>query len=119
MGRAASSGRRSRRRSLRASWKASRYRWKPVSRGLSSLRGSNAAQNRGACVLDVADAGERHGDVELLLHHLQRLRHAGLALRAEPVDERAADHRRLGAERERLEEALPAADAAVEPDVDL
>src|SRR5438552_17138536 len=109
MGRAASSGPRSPPRSSPPNWKASRCRWKRVLRGGASPAGSNAAQNRGARVLDVADAGERHGHVELLLHHLERLQHAGLDPRAQAVDESAADHGRLGAARERLEKALPAA----------
>src|SRR5205814_9576839 len=73
------------------------------------------AQYRGARVLDAADAAERHGDVELLLDHVQCLAHARLAARAEPVDEGAAKEHRFRAERERFQQALAAADAAVEP----
>src|SRR5439155_3374455 len=112
-------GRRSPRRSSQPSWRASRYRSKENSWTRCIRSDLRNAQNRGARVLDFADAGERHRDVELLLHELQRLRHARFAHSAQAVDESAADHRRLRAERERLEQALAAADAAVEPDVDL
>src|SRR4029077_21236628 len=80
-------GRGSRPSSSAASWTAnhcpSKARWRapwiPVA--------SDAAQYRGARVLDLAHAGERHGDVELLADGLQRREGARLAHGAEPVDE--------------------------------
>src|SRR5688500_7333178 len=73
------------------------------------------AQNRGACVLDVAQPAERERDVELLLDQLERERNALLAERPQAVGVGAADHGRARAERARAPHVLAAADAAVEP----
>src|SRR2546428_2972516 len=66
-----------------------------------------------------AHPAERHGDVELLAEHLDRLGDAGLAAGAEAIDIGAADHAGARAERERAHHVLPGADAAVEHHLDL
>src|SRR5215469_16301223 len=63
--------------------------------------GSRWRQHLGADVGDAARAGERHGDVELVLEDLDRPRDAGLAAGAQAIQEGAADHAGAGAERER------------------
>src|SRR6478736_3758822 len=63
---------------------------------------------------DVAQAAERHGDVELLADDVERGGDALLAHGAEPVEEGAADEGALGAERDRLQHVLAGADAAIE-----
>src|SRR5688500_14658654 len=66
----------------------------------------------------VGEAAERHGDVELPADALQGLGDAGLAHGAQAVDVGAADEDAPGAQRQRLQHILAAADAAVHQDLD-
>src|ERR1700751_4504071 len=85
--------------------------------GATAFR-SSAPQDRRARVLDVAQPAQRHRDVELAADDLQHPRDALFSHRAQAVEESAADEDAARAERERLEDVLAGADAAVEQHLD-
>src|SRR4051812_24887148 len=86
----------------------------PCLRGASKRLLSRVGKQDGAIhVLDAGTAADRHRDVELLADHLQGHGDAAFAIRAEAIEERAADERALSAERHGLQHVLARADAAV------
>src|SRR6516225_8403703 len=70
-------------------------------------------------LVDPVHAAQAHGHEQLFLDDVDRLGDAGLAAGAEAIRISAADHARLGAERERAHHVLAGADAAVEHDLHL
>src|SRR5690242_15729916 len=68
---------------------------------------------------DAALAAKPHCYAELVAQDIERLGHAGATIGTEPIDIGAADHARLGAERERAHHVLAGADARVEHHFDL
>src|SRR5262245_4050245 len=84
--------------------------------GLVPLRKLARQLARDGAVVDllhVVDAGEDHGGVEFAAQDADGARDARFARGAEAVEERPADHRGIGAERERAENVLTGADAAI------
>src|SRR5690606_6664856 len=63
-------------------------------------------------------AAQRHGDVHFLVQDLQRARHAGLAVGAQTVEERAAYHGAPSPQRHRLQDILPRPYPAIHPYLD-
>lgn len=70
-------------------------------------------------LVDGARAEETHVHLKLIAEDLDRTLDALLAVRAERVEERAADADSLGAERDRLEHVARAPHAAVDEDLEL
>src|SRR5271155_1095134 len=70
-------------------------------------------------VSDAGDAGQRHRHVEFAADDLNRARDTGLPAGAEAVDVSAAAHAGARAERQRAQNVLSGADAAVEHDLDV